>query len=355
MKRILKFLCGVFLLGINPLGALAAFGGSLFVPQHKMEGVQVAGIYTEQWQARIIELLYKNNDFLMACEDDSEYVNNLTVHLPQAGVNPNVVKNRSTGGNMTNTVKRTDTTIDYSIDEYTTDPSLIPNIDKVQLSYSKMDSVINGMIRQTRQVVADNILIEWAPTGASGNILLTSGISHSDPSATRVSYNAHTPSATGTRLGFTQWDVAQAELFLNNQDVPMEDRYCVLDATMYNQLRNDMTATQFRDFSSVVDPKTGVVGQLFGFTFFRRSTGLVYDNTPAVKAYGAAGAATDNGAALFWQKNQLRRAIGDVHIFETLNSAVLYGDAYSVLLRMGGAKTRANEIGIVAVVQASGN
>jgi hypothetical protein len=40
-----------------------------------------------------------------------------------------------------------------------------------------------------------------------------------------------------------------------------------------------------------------------------------------------------------------------VRFFETLNDALLQGDAYSGLVRMGAARERSDQAGVVAVVQ----
>lgn len=322
-------------------------------PEHA-RGAYTAGINTEVWERHIVQNLYKNNEFLQQSEDDSEYVNNLTVHLPQAGADPGVSKNRSFNGNPTTATTRTDTTVDYNIDEYTTDPIRIGNAEEVQLSYNKRESVLMASQAILRQNISDNALVQWAPSAATvSNILRTSGFANNDTTtAVGVAANVNS-TATGNRNLFTVYDVRQAALLLNNQNVPLEERKMLISANMYDQLITDMIATKYRDFSMAFDPKNGVVGRLMGFDLYIRQSVLTYNNagTPVVKAVGAAGAATDNDCALFWQKGHLRRAIGDVHFFETLNSAVYYGDVYSLLLRFGGSKTRTSEVGVGAIVQ----
>jgi hypothetical protein len=328
--------------------------------------VHAAGISQEIWEKHIEENLFKDNEFFMGMTDSSEYVNFKTVHNPNAGGVPSVTKNRSLGGAPTNTNLRTDVTVDWNIDEYTSDPFLITNAEEVELSYNKRESVLYEMEMALREVIADNCLINIAPTGAAvlpanmggttnNNILRSTGITNNDPADVRAAV-AYLPGATGNRLTFTLYDIRQAKLYLDKTRVPKEDRYMLMSPDAEQQLINDLIATKYRaSLGDVFDTKAGTVSSLLGFKLYNRSTVCVYDNTatPVVKAYGAAAAATDNDAILFWQKAYVEQAKGDIRVFETLNSAINYGDVYSALIRFGASKRRTSELGIGAIVQAA--
>lgn len=319
-------------------------------------------IQQEIWIKDIQKGLYPTNEFLNEMTDLSEYVNFKTVHIPNAGAAPNVQKNRSLGGAATNTNLRVDTLQSFDVDEYTTDPFLITNAEVVELSYSKRESVLYEQQMKIRKVIGDNVLIDISPSGAAllpdtttnSNILRSTGITNNDEGDIRNSA-AYLPSATGNRLNFTLWDVRRAKKLFDKQQIPAEGRTMLLSADAVDQLISDLIITKYRqDASNVFDTKTGNISMLMGFKILMRSTTVVYDNsaTPAVKAYGAAAAATDNDAILFWQKAFLAKAIGDIHIYETANSAVHYGDVYSALIRMGASKMRTSELGVGAIVQA---
>ena len=332
-------------------------------PAHT-QGYNTCGINVEVWENHIEENLWQNNAFMLYMTDESQYVNNLTVHNPQSGAAPNITKNRAKGGAPVATNLRTDTVLDWGIDEYTSDPFLITNAEEVQLSYSKRDSVLYEMQMGLSETVAGNMIVAITPTGTATlpanlgggtnkNILRTSGITNNDP-ANVVSSPAYTAAATGNRLNITLYDVKAARKFLNKQNVPMTDRVMLMSSDAIDQLVNDLIATKYRaSVGDVFDTKSGTVSQLLGFQIVERATVCQYNNaaTPVVKAYGVAGAADDNDATLFWQKAFVRKAMGDTHIYETTNSAVYYGDVYSVLVRMGASKSRTSELGIGAIVQ----
>ncbi len=301
-------------------------------------------IQKEIWEDHIEGNLFKNNEFLLASTDAGQYVlQGAVVHIPQAGAIANVVKNRSSL--PATVVQRGDTDITYTLDEYTTDPILIPNAETFELSYNKRESVLGEYESSLRQTVADNLLIDWSPSGSTGLVVRTTGVA----TATTLA------GTTGNRAKFTVNDLKGAQLQLNKQNVPMEGRYALISADMFQQLTDDMSATQYRDFSAAYDVKDGVLGRLFGFNIMMRSNVVTYtnDTTPVVNPYGATPAATDNDGVLCWQIGAVERALGDIKFFERVGDPTYYGDVYSVSVRMGARMRRSDAKGIVAIVQAA--
>ena len=83
-------------------------------------------IQKEIWQDHIEGNLFKGNECINAVTiADSYVIQGKVVHIPQAGALPNVVKGRTSL--PATVVQRTDTDVTYTLDEYTTDPILIPN------------------------------------------------------------------------------------------------------------------------------------------------------------------------------------------------------------------------------------
>lgn len=301
-------------------------------------------IQKEIWQDHIEGNLFKNNEFLLASTDAGQHVlQGKVVHIPQAGALPGVVKNRSSV--PATVVQRGDTDVTYTLDEYTTDPILIPNAETFELSYNKRESVLSEYETSLRQTVADNLLIDWAPTASTGTVVRTTGANIATTLA----------GTTGTRKKLTANDLKNAQLQLNKQNVPMEGRYALLSADMFQQLSDDMSITQYRDFSAAYDVKDGILGRLFGFNIMMRSGVVSYtnDTAPVVNPYGATPAVTDNDGVLCWQIGAVERALGAVKFFERIGDPTYYGDVYSVSVRMGGRRRRSDAKGIVAIVQSA--
>lgn len=301
-------------------------------------------IQKEIWQDHIEGNLFKNNEFLLASTDAGQYVlQGKVVHIPQAGAAATVVKNRSSV--PATVVQRTDSDVTYALDEYTTDPILIPNAEGLELSYNKRESVLAEYESSLRQTIADNLLIDWSPSAGVGTIIRTSGVSTA----------THMAGTTGNRKKFTVNDLKYAQLQLNKQNVPMEGRYALISADMFQQLTDDMSATQYRDFSAAYDVKEGVLGRLFGFNIMMRGSVVSYSNdtAPIVNEYGADAGDEDNDGVLCWQISAVERALGQVTFYERIGDPTYYGDIYSVGVRMGARIRRNDAKGIVAIVQAA--
>jgi len=300
-------------------------------------------IQKEIWQDHIVGNLFKNNEFLLASTDAAQFVlQGKVVHIPQAGALPNVVKNRVTL--PATIVQRTDSDITYSLDEFTSDPILITNAEACELSYNKRASILAEHELSLRQTIAEHMLLNWAPN-AVANTLRTTG----------AAVSAHLDGAAGNRKLLVPANLKAAQLALNKQNVPAEGRYALMSADMFQQLTDSLSVTEYRDFSAAFNVKEGILGRLFGFNIMMRSTVVTYTNDalPTVRPVGAAGTATDNDAVLCWQVDALERAVGDVKFFERTDDPTYYGSVYSLSVRMGGRRRRADNRGIVPIIQAS--
>lgn len=312
-----------------------------FKPSTGMLNASTAAIQQEIWVDYIIGNLFKDNSFLNYCFDESDNVlAGSVVHIPQAGAKPTVVKNRSSFPGTV--VQRTDTDITYTLDVYSTDPTLITDAEAKEISYQKMDSVLGEHVSSMEETYADDILYKWAPT-AAGQIVTTSGSSVATSLA---------PSATGTRKKFLKEDLKKAQTVMNKNKVPKNDRFALFPTDLLAELMEDPDLVK-RDGANgnEVDLKKGVITVLYGFSIMERSDTTIYNVSNAPKAPGAAGAATDNQAVICWQKNAVAKAKGSAKFFENTNDATYYGDIYSAEVKLGGRKRRTNGEGVVAIVQ----
>lgn len=306
------------------------------------KGVALGAVQREIWVDYIVRNLFKDNEFMLKAFSEDQYVlAGKVVHIPQIGAKPVVVKNRSSY--PATAVRRSDTDITYTLDEFTTDPQHIPNADLVEASYDMIDSTIGEHIGVLMDTVADELIYNWRVT-AAGNMVRTSG----DALA------AHLDSATGNRKKFIWKDLKGAQLIMNKQNITKKERFSLVSSEMMSQLMDDADLLK-RDYARELDMSNGTITRLFGFDLIERSDVLKYTNasTPVAKAVGAAAAATDNDAVLCWQKNAVARAKGEIDFFENLKDALYYGDVYSALIRMGGRKRRTNGEGVVTIIQAS--
>lgn len=298
------------------------------------------GVEVEVWAQYIIDRLWKDNAFLrFAFSDDDKVIGGKIVHIPQPGAMPEVTKNRSSYPAAA--VKRTDTDVLYALDEYTTDPTHLPDADKVELSYDKIDSVYGDHAGIIAETMANDMIIKWLTGLAAGSIIRTSG----------AAVVATLDGATGNRKAFTEADLRRAALKMSKQGVSKSERYALLTEDMEDQLKASLTVSQYRDYSAAYDAKNGVVGRLHGFDIMTRASVAVSSAALAIAALDAVVATTDHEVSFVWQKNAVTRAIGEVKFFEDVNNPLYFGDVYSSLLRAGGRRRRADNNGVIAIIQ----
>ena len=306
-------------------------------------GILTMAIQKEIWIGDLVTNLFKANPHLnYAMNADQFVLAGKVVHIPNAGAKPAVKRNRT---NLPASVTiREDVDITFELDEYTTDPILIPNAEQYELSYDKRSSVTSEQSNALNELAGDWFFYYWAPSAATSFVRTTGD-------------NVVAHIGTGNRKKVTYADVKACQLKLDKQGIAQNDRVAQLDADMYHQFTDSLTATQYRDFSVSFNPATGVVGMLCGFTFIApRGTVLMYTNdaTPLVKDPEVTAASTYNAAGLFWQKDCVIRALGTQEMFENEKDATYYGSIYSALLRLGGRKKRNDGKGVIALIQAAG-
>lgn len=291
-------------------------------------------INVELWQPIVVEELYASNAFLATMKNADEYVvGGSIVHIPQSGGASGVEKNRTVYPAVIHT--RNDTDIVYPLDEYTTNPRRVAHADTVELSYDKMSSIIREDTGAMMQLVGDNIIYDTAKEVPATSKIATTGAASA----------ASSPSATGNRKVITAADVRAAQKLLNKQNVNRNDRYLLIDEDMFDQLLSDADAKLSYSFQNVNNIKEGTMGRLYGFNIVSRSSVLTVDNAQTLKAIGTAAAADDAAAALFYQKNMIERALGDINVFDQMRHPNYYGDVVSFLIRAGSRNCRQDNKG----------
>lgn len=307
----------------------------------------MAGIQTEIWVSDIAENLFPNNEAILQSVDDSVYLDNKTLNLPQSGSSPNVVVNRSTFPATAS--QRTDSVRSYSIDEFSTDPIHLQHTEALELSYDKRASLLRDHVQVLGTKITDYGLQKWGVEG-SDFIVRTSGANR--PAATT--------GQTGTRKRLTKQDILEAKRKMDRMDVPKNGRVLLLNSDMMTDLLSDQELANLLS-NPVSNLKEGVIGRLFGFDVMERSTVLMYNNatTPVKKALGAVVASTDNSASLAWHPSMVRRCVGTatnggIVVFYQDQNPAYYGDVMSALIRAGFDRWRSDSVGVISIVESAG-
>ena len=262
----------------------------------------------EIWLNDIVEPLFAGNTFAGRAINHSAFVNGRTVHVPNAGNPPAVVKNRATF--PATAAQRTDTDLTYQINEYTTDPVHITNAEEVELSYDKRQSVLGTLCLALADKVHTDLLDAWIAGAKAANDL------------------------TANTAGFDKDDVLKLAQAFNADDIPQEGRVLLLGAAGYASLLKSLTDFEGQSFLASANAQTGSLGRIYGFEVYQRS--VVSTGTPAYKG-------------LAWHKDSVSRALGGVELFTDDQNPLYYGDIFSALVRAGGAVVRSDKKGIVRI------
>lgn len=304
-------------------------------------------IQKEIWAADIKEKLFPDNSFVMLSQDDSAFSDGKKVHRAIAGDVDKSTRNRSV---VPAPIKRrTDIDSEYDLDEFTTDPMLIQDIEEVEVNYNKRQSVLSQHTRRLNLDIANWMQYNWAPSLAA-TFVRTSGANRN---AIADSFGA-----TGTRKKITIADIIAAVTLLDDMETPEDGRTMLLPSAMYNDLMND-------NWQHIVNLQAegkavlsnGNLMSLFGLKLLKRGKKnlLTYTNaaTPVARNPDAANLTTANAAALIWHPDFVTRAKGDVKVFENIDDATLYGSAFSALARAGGRQLYNDGSGVVALIEAA--
>jgi hypothetical protein len=303
----------------------------------------------EIWVSDVQNALNRNADFLPYSVDHSAYIAFGTVHVPQSGSNPTIVKNPATFPLTIN--ERTDSDRTYLLNQFALEPTLITNLDELQISYDKRQSVLGQQISTLTQRIGDEVAISWSATG-SDNIVATTGT---------ATGTALAPGATGTRKEVTLLDIANLAKKLDKDNVPRGGRKLLMSTDMFWQLMgiSDVLRASYNGFQGQPNViQTGVVAQLFGFDVMMRPVVSVYANSTTVpKAFGAATATTDNLACIAFHSSTVARALGSMTpLYDSGSNGngkpEYLGSLFNMEVMLGSAILRADMKGVAALVQA---
>jgi hypothetical protein len=303
----------------------------------------MAGLYTEIFAADIAKNLFPENQFYKNAKDDSAWVNNDVVNLPQSGSKPNVEIDRAVVPAPVK--KRTDSSVSYSLKEFTTDPILIRDSEELVLNYNKRASILEDHIFTLNEEICNYHANTWF-----GGIDFTNCVVRTSGS-NRTGY---APAATGNRKAMKVSDLIDAMNKLDRQDIPSNGRILVLPASMKADIQKDELFQSADKWGSANIP-SGAIGSILGCAVYIRSKVGVFDQNAAaskgVGQYAAAGATTDNEAAMLYHPLFVRRAEGSVKVYDELDSPVYYGSVFSAMVRAGAKVAREDKKGVVAIVE----
>jgi hypothetical protein len=298
----------------------------------------MAGLKTEVWANEIAQNIFPDNSFVVNSKDDTKWVNNDIVHLPQSGTLPSTVRNRATL--PATIVQRVDAIVDYSLHAFSTDPSLITDMDSVIVSYAKRQDMLSDHIMTLDDKTTKYMPFVWA-ANTTAAIVTTTGTTLRAASAV---------GATGQRKMVTKQNIIDAMIKMDMMNIPRDGRCMLLNPMFIGDLLSDATLTS-RDWvdnnNAYMD---GTIARLFGCKVYTRSEVGAYANGLNVpKDPDALADVLDDAFGMMWHPSFVRRALGATKAFIDEDKPEYYGTVFSAQVRAGGSKSYTNGRGIVCI------
>ena len=294
------------------------------------------------WMARIMENLFAPNEFLNESLNWDEYANAgiKTVVIPQAGTPTGYERNRTIF--PAPITERPDGDISYDMVDYTSNPQRVRDLEQLQMSYNKMQSVIFNMLMNIQDGVALDILYAWRAEIAA-RILQTSGAAKPTSLA----------GATGNRKLLTYNDLVDLHTAMDNDKIPAAGRRILLPSTMYNGMFLDADIKE--NFNSkLADLNKGILGEVLGFTIVKRAEVLRYTDAGVAKLPTAATVATDAKAGLAYHPAFVGKSKTVVNVLADAEPRPEhFGRIMSCELQAGGSKAYSDGRGAYAIVEAA--
>lgn len=325
-------------------GSLYVYGfvpaSASFYPSGALRNEVVRRIFSSDVQ----QALYPDNSFYAGTQQDNDVAINATeVEIPQDEDGEAQVVINPTKFPL-EVYTEEDLKKTYSVDLLATKPQLITDFNLSNLTYDKRATKQRKHISSLEKQLAESIMHAWAATKGEF-IKQTTG---TDVRA------AHAKGATGNRKRVTGDDVLYFMSMFNDLNIPNDGRRrMVVPAYMYEDLIKVIEDKKNYLMTKDIIVDKGAIGILYNFQIFLRNTTVTYTEaaTPVLKPIGAAGAATDNQAILFYHPSFVRHAKGQVQTYLNPNQGSFLGTTMNFSLRGGGTKSRLSEIGVAALVE----
>jgi hypothetical protein len=300
-------------------------------------------IQVETWIPAIEQNLFKGLDVISnVCTDDSSYVNNKTIHIPNAGAPPSVSR-----GNTTYPVaitERTDTDVNYSLTNFEIGPVRLSWTDGLQLSYDKVASITSDFMGNLSETMRNYFLSQWYSYDAASII---------DTTGTATTTNWLGSGATGSLKHLIGADVINAARIMDMMKMPGSDRYLLVDPVQWWQLIQDFGYTSARIGQVAGFPAT--IEPMFGFTVVQIPfVAAVAANTggtvliPAAADGSFTWAAANRPIALAVQKSAISWAKTEVKGWTSQGSGT-FGENLEASTFGGSKYRRTDKKGVVAI------
>jgi hypothetical protein len=244
----------------------------------------MAGVFKEIFTTIILVLFYPDGSWLNELTSMDHMVDSNAINLSQCGADPDVVENNTTW--PLTPAQRTDAGIRIPLATFDTRPTHITNVEEIETSYDKAQSVSRQHADTLRKKASMSAAYNLAPAAGTSNtpVLKTTGADRGD----------------GTKA-LTYKDITELSLAFDKGDIPQEGRILLLHPTHKADLKNE----NMKLFKQMMTDK-----EIDGFKIYTFTGTPRYNVTSGAKMpYGSAAGAFSSVAFV---KSGAMRAMGTI-------------------------------------------
>lgn len=275
-------------------------------------GMFCAGLLREIWLGDLLNRFWDDDSFLQDGKNLDPFVENDAINLAEIGAKPNVVKNR-TSYPVPATV-RVDTPINLPLDDYSSDSTIVRDVETVALNYAKRQSVIGDHKGAILEKIADDGIYNISP-----NV---------DSTDTPVFETSGAHNAAKSQLVLHSRDIAKMAERFDILKYPKVGRKIAVPADIFwDFVQSDATLLAQAQNNGKGGDGTETWVSYFGFIIYSRANTAYYNPALNKIAYGAVPAADDRQAAIAYIKGRsFGRGKGSAQMYAKVKDPDQQGD-----------------------------
>lgn len=300
------------------------------------------------WRQGIETRFYDTNEHLLASTDvSSEVLRGAVIYIPQSGFRSKAKRNRATL--PATIVRRTDTSVVYELDSFTSDPMAVSDMEQAEISYDKMQSMIAENGGDMFELAGLAILESWAKhLPVTADRMIDTSLQYIRVDGLPVDISRKIEALDGNFKRACSNDFLKAQAIMNRQKVDKSNRFFIGTTEMIHDLKTDPEIKSA--FNAIVDYKSGEFPRYAGFAIIERSdvirlraNGLILP--PDIDDDELS--PLDTIAGLFIQKSCVEHGLGDRGIYHNPSDVQFYGQTMSMMVRGGGRHRRSTHEGVL--------
>lgn len=278
------------------------------------KGNLMEGLQTEVWIAGIKENPMPDTSFINQSQDLSGYVNNNTLHLAEAGVDPDVFEDyfrTNTGELPVQSIE--DIPHEVVLKIWSTAQTRHNSLLEAELQYDKFASILQRHRNSLSKNMAQRTAFNWATaTDDANNKIMNLGASDSVIDG-----------------------LIDMQAFMRKHDLDLSQMNIALTADHAARIRKE-DKKLYKEISS----EKGA--SIYDFKVFFYSKTPYYTSAGVKKPWASVVDPTDKQASIIWSSEETFRCFGDVEMYSTLKHSGYQADVVSFGQRALTGKIRAN-------------